>query len=37
MAFRTDGSSHENGIKNEVRVANKLMSSAPDILASLSR
>lgn len=36
MAFRTDGSSHENGIKNEVRVANKLMSSAPDLFPNLS-
>ena len=36
MAFKTDGSSHKNGIKNEVRVANKLAASAQKLFPNLS-
>jgi len=35
MGFRTDGSSHENGIKNEVRVANKLEQIATNLFPNI--
>ena len=36
MAFKTDGSSHKNGIKIEVRVANKLPTNAKKLFPNLS-
>ena len=36
MAFKTDGSSHKSGIKNEVRVANKLATAAQKLFPNLS-